>query len=448
MSQHLLDQLHLLDPADEVEASRFWDSQEAFAAVAVRAREPEPGQRAVSPWQRGIAVAAATLAVILLAVGGIMLLLTPNPLEPSDSAPPSTTLPATTTVAPAVPSGNDVEPPLRVELDAALTPLDVSASPQGGIVLEWTPTDPPPGRSRPIYWPEAGASRTGPFTIIPDPLVDDSPGFSTSSGGATWIPIIEPPIQNVWSQRRLSNGSWVVEGQEGGAFVSTDGATWRDLELSGQSGWPTGLAYSHGLVVGLAEVRTPEDAAVPFVETAFDPDTLSRSGPDLPGLPFDLDVIAGRFFALTGGQELRVYSSDDGLAWTQVALPEGAIQVEFDEGQIVVAADRPDGSAVSLWSSIGDGNWVEIVAITGATTIYDLDVGPSGFGLVIRPNVPGGPGDAVLVVVPEGSKPIWVSEESVFETGSAPRLFGIGIGDGFVMAWEVDGDRWATADLP
>lgn len=201
----------------------------------------------------------------------------------------------------------------------------------------------------------------------------------TSTNGYTWQASLTD-LENQLSAVAYGNGLWVVCGDDGGIFTSTDGVNWTNHSLPPTSHDLHELVYGNGRFVafGFSDLMYHSTNGVDWVSA--DTPLVSQVA--------SARFINGRFIGVGGNDDGFIFSSADGVTWEQTTLAgTGWLEgVAYGKGRYV--AIGRDVSAVSF-----DGtNWtVQPVPIPG----YDIQfadgwfiaVGPAYGMLVSRDGI-------------------------------------------------------------
>jgi hypothetical protein len=234
----------------------------------------------------------------------------------------------------------------------------------------------------------------GKFVIIASD--DDRLVFSTD--GVAWTTSSIPndtdggvdSTTSVWTSVTYGKGKYVaVSSSDGATATSTDGITWtrHDSVLSFN---PNYIAYGNNRFVAIAEadgeVAYSFDGITWYVET----DTLS----DLASTTFEVNNIKysnGIFFVTgldTGSATNIAFTSEDGIIWTERALPSSQLwtAITYGNSKWVVKATAASTGAVASVNVGARAKFKAVVDVGSISEIRVIDPG-SGYDILNPPSL-------------------------------------------------------------
>ncbi|HYF79043.1 MAG TPA: hypothetical protein VD973_18050 [Symbiobacteriaceae bacterium] len=207
----------------------------------------------------------------------------------------------------------------------------------------------------------------------------------TPGAGPRWEWANPRPVGEALTSVTFGDGRYVAVGLLGNIATSTDGENWEAASVETDA-MLYGVAYGNGRFVAVgttwpdspplsqSETSPPPEKPVPIPQVVY----TSRSGQQwqrgTTGAPGRLEGVAfgqGRFVAVGNN---GIFSSTDGVAWTEVAQPKRKLySVVYGGGQFVAvgmgcAFTSEDG--VNWTESAGIDKWAELRQVTHAQGLF------------------------------------------------------------------------------
>lgn len=219
--------------------------------------------------------------------------------------------------------------------------------------------------------------------------------------GVNWAPVVPAPTPpNALDDIAYGNGVWVVVGNGGAVYRSTDGGvTWTFATISGSMRWVAVMWVPWaGLFVAAANNGTTD-------RIATSPDGLTWTRRTTPSALSFVNVGYGPGVALAVGLSGLCYRSTDCITWASVAMPSGTwnavtwgagLFVAVGSAGVQQVATSPDGITWTLrshpntrfWDGIA-WNGSEFIAVAAGNTTLMGMASPDGITWTDRP-IPGG----------------------------------------------------------